>query len=333
MTAAASAVTTWAPRMRGPRRDPRIGCAEPPPTGWSRRSPSCGSPFRCPGSRHAVVLTRSRPDRPPPPAGPGVRAQAGSGDRRWTAPRSGSRSRRARRGSAPRAGGCASTICTATTVLGPPLCSCPVECRKRGPYPAVTAMPAEVVAHPAPQRLQGGVLAEGHVRLQRDVVAGLRPSGRATPAPRPASPPRPGARGRAPSTSLVFFFDSATLGSSKGSMPEHVPAHGDWPPPSGRTARPRSSGRLEVRRAPGGGRRPPRARWSARARSPVPRLPVDSAMSCSTHRPNDGELRSGRPIVTLSRPARASSPMAMPKPTASLEVGVERPPAQSSATS
>src|SRR6202035_5159411 len=37
--------------------------------------------------------------------------------------------------------GLASTICTATTVSGPPLWSCPVECRKRGPYPAVVATP------------------------------------------------------------------------------------------------------------------------------------------------------------------------------------------------
>ena len=35
--------------------------------------------------------------------------------------------------------GSSATICSTTPVFGPPLCSCPVECRKRGPKPTVVA--------------------------------------------------------------------------------------------------------------------------------------------------------------------------------------------------
>ena len=41
-----------------------------------------------------------------------------------------------------RSGTSVGVICKKSPVSGPPLCSCPVECRKRGPNPMVTGMPS-----------------------------------------------------------------------------------------------------------------------------------------------------------------------------------------------
>ena len=85
--------------------------------------------------------------------------------------------------------------------------------------------PAQVVADPAAQRLERVVLAEGEVGLERDVVAGPE---RARAASRSAvaglGRPRAPGSGSASRTLLVLALDSATLGSSKGSIASTWPA-------------------------------------------------------------------------------------------------------------
>ena len=94
---------------------------------------------------------------------------------------------------------------------------------------------------------------------------------------------------------------------SRASAPVPASSAASGLPASGRYANTRSS--AYVPGAPSGS--------SATGRMPRPRLPVDSATSCSSHRPRPGS-ESAITNVSLSRPRRASSESANPSGTPAL---------------
>ena len=227
--------------------------------------------------------------------------------------------------------------CTNTPVGGPPLWSWPVECRKRGPRPTVVAtrsrsrsatrarsrpatagdagvdegLDGQVVARRRPGRAAsssgivvdvgqarrsstsaGGRLGRGHVGLVERV--GCRAARRTGRWPAPTAAPAPPRSAKSPSNG------SSTTG---------------WPA----SARASSAAVRAVARRPrtAGRRRRPRARPSGSpttGTTPVPSLPVDSASSCSSQRPNVAMLVGQRRSSACRGPARTPAAMAAAEP-------------------
>ena len=178
--------------------------------------------------------------------------------------------------------------------------------------------------------------------------------GRAAPPARPRQRARP--RRSASRTRAVFSFDSVTLGSSNGSTPRTAPATAVANSQRKNSA-PTQDAVVEADvddRVPGRGQRVergvhvavplrvgtgpeahedpvgavrPRARPAARrrpARCPMPCLPVDSAMSCSSQAPR-GARSGSMTNVSLSRPgARQRAHARRPARGAGVVVGVGR---------
>ena len=161
---------------------------------------------------------------------------------------------------------------------------------------------------------------------------------------------RPRPRSALASTSRVSSLASSTLGWSNGSMPRTTPAIAvatsqrtnsaprsigsgtvirmtGWPAfssASARASRPPSVPPSRAIRTNDAvvtvGLRPRRSARGRPARCPRRACPVLSAMSCSAQAPKDTMSSSGRK-VSLSRPARARVPIAMPSETPGLASG------------
>ena len=323
-------------RQRGHRRPVAVRGRSPRPRarpgsgGWPCCRPSC----RGRSCRPSRVLSLASPrvqghgasGELVQPAGARLRSAQGDAGRpsAWAA--RAWRSRRPARGW-PRPAAASRTTWTNTPVGGPPLWSWPVECRKRGPRPTVVAtcsrsrstaraasMRSDRGRPRVDERLDGQVVAR--LDLVEQLVEGRRRQvGRAVRQHR-----RRGRLGRG-DVGLVEGLD-AQQGAARAVASSHSRT---WPPIvgelAGRTGAPVGQG-LGVgpgRRARDGRRRPRRTPGRRRSRrappsgspttgtTPVPSLPVDSAISCSIHSPNTANS-SGRTSVSLSRPRHRRRP-------------------------
>ena len=160
-----------------------------------------------------------------------------------------------------------------TPCPGPPLWSCPVEWRNRGPKPTVVATRltvADLEADRLERRL--GLRRVVEVRRDREVVAraGSRRAAGSAPPRRPRGRHRRRAGARQPrGCALVRSFASWTLGWSKGLMPRICPGHRrrEFPP---------EHLRAQIQRVLRGSGRPPMCPCSA---SDAMRAPA-AASSC-----------------------------------------------------
>src|SRR5438034_2114809 len=198
-----------------------------------------------------------------------------------------------------------STTWIASTLFGPPLWSCPVECRYRGPRPLVTTQPVSRA------RVTSGSSSPSRSGSMRAWIAMY--CGGSASASNSSSDPSGPVSGPGPGTwleerrSAVLSFASCTSGWPNGLMPRIEPATAVANSQRKNSA-PRSYG-SSSRTRPCCRSGPPVGSSPGAGTSPLPLFPVDSAISCSAQSPKPPGTSS---MHTLSRPSLQLPPSSAP---------------------